>query len=398
MKREKRYRSTGKIGKRLSRFRILPWLELLLVIGFFAALGWAVWKYVIPFFHGLETHAYSCQREPQNTPAPTEVPTPEPTRDPYPDHALYNADLKSMQTEIVIPEYQYAADVTVQNDLIIAAVGNYTQDGTAAFVRLLNYDVKTKKQKLVSLPLQYKSIRFPAMNDDWIVYLDAAANGGGRMAAYHRADKKVRTLKIVHTGLPKPVLYGDTAFWIERTGQSRDKLFAVNLKNGESATLEIYDNSPYGLSDPYVFGSTLLYVAPDGKLTALDLETGTKKTIGVGASYIHDPQMNADGIAFLDSDHAKGGALLWYDGKTTVEVAKGPVDFRLGDGFIAYSRFDKNYVYFYGDKTTFCTTRKDESAMLLGAGGSVIVWMDVTWRDKDIMEYMTVGETPGEES
>jgi hypothetical protein len=30
--------------------------------------------------------------------------------------------------------------------------------------------------------------------------------------------------------------------------------------------------------------------------------------------------------------------------------------------------------------------------MLLGAGDDVIVWMDVTWRSKDIMEYMTLGE------
>ena len=102
--------------------------------------------------------------------------------------------------------------------------------------------------------------------------------------------------------------------------------------------------------------------------------------------------MNADGIAFLDSDHAETGRILWYNGKTTVEVASGAVDFALGNGFIAFSRFNKNYVYYYGDGTTFCTTRSDETAMLLGGGENVIVWMDVTWRDKDILEYMTVGE------
>ena len=29
---------------------------------------------------------------------------------------------------------------------------------------------------------------------------------------------------------------------------------------------------------------------------------------------------------------------------------------------------------------------------LLAAGEDAIVWMDVTWRDKDIMEIMTVGD------
>lgn len=392
MKHEKRYRSTTKLGKHLTRFRIMPYLELLLAIGFLAALGWAFYTYAIPFFNNLGNHAYSCRTEPEATPAPTPEPTPAPTHDPYPDHELYDADIKSLQTEIVVPEYQYATDVTVFGDTMIAAVGNYTQDGTAAFVRLLVYEFRTQTRTLLPLPLTYKSIRFPAMNDRWIVYLDAAANGGGRMAAYDRTSGEARTLKTVHVGLPKPVLYGNTAFWIERTGESRDKLFAVDLETGESATLVIFDGSSHALSKPFVYGSTLLYVSPGGELTALDLASQSAETVDVGTSYIHDPQMNADGIAFLDSDHARDGHILWYDGTNTTEVVTGAVDFSLGDGFIAYSRFDKNYIYYYGDGTTFCITRSDETAMLLGAGGKTVVWMDVTWRDKDIMEYMTVGE------
>jgi len=394
MKHEKRYRSTGKFGKRLSRFRALPYLEILLGLAVLAALGFLIWKFGVPFYRNLANHAYSCERSAPETPVPvTPEPTPEPTPDPYPNHALYDADLRSMQTEIVIPEYQYATDVGFYGTTLTAAVGNYTPDGTAAFVRVLLYNTETNRHVLLALPQTYKSIRFPAVNDDWIVYFDAAPNGGGRMMAYARGTQEARELKTVHTGLVKPVLYENTAFWIERTGASRDKLFAVDLKTGESATLEIFDDSPYAMSRPFVYGSTLLYAAPDGTLTALDLVTGKKETPGVSAAYVHDPQMNADGIAFLDSDHAENGHILWYDGEQTVEVAAGAVDFALGNGFIAYSRYDKNYVYYYGDGTTFCTTRKDETAMLLGAGGDVMVWMDVSWRDKDIMEIMTVGES-----
>ena len=393
MKHEKRYRSTGKIGKRLSRFRIVPWLELLLALGFLAALGWAVWKFVVPKMMELSDRFISCRREAPPTPEPTEAPpTPVPTPDPYKNHALYSEDLLSVQKEIVIPEYQYATDVTVSDGTIYAAVGNYTQDGTAAFVRLLLYTVRTDKHTLLSLPLEYKSIRFPAVGTRWIVYLDSAANGGGRIAVYDRSQKTARTLKTVHTGLPKPVLYENTAFWIERTGENRDKLFAVDLLTGESATLAIYDNSPYALSRPFLYKNTLLYVSPEGELTKMDVDTGKTEIVPVDAAYVHDPQMNADGIAFLDSDHAKDGRLLWYDGNETIEVISGAVDFALGNGFIAYSRYEKNYVFYYADRTTFCTTRSDETAMLLGGGEDVIVWMDVHLRDKDIMEFMTVGE------
>ena len=391
MKHEKRYRSTEKLKNRFKKFRIAPYLEILLGLGLLAALVWAAWTYGVPFFKNVYTHAYSCAKE-VATPSPTPEPTPEPTRDPYPDHALYGADLKSLQTEIVIPEFQYATDVSVTGGTILAAVGNYTPDGTAAFVRAYLYDVKAGTHTFLALPLEYKSIRFPAMNDRWIVYLDSAANGGGRMTAYDRTTGTAKALKTVHTGLPQPLLWENTAVWLERTGQSRDKLFAVDLETGESVTLAIYDNSPYALSKPYLFGSTLLYVAPDGKLMKLDLSDGRSEAVPVEAGYVHDPQMNADGIAYLDSDHAPTGRVLFDNGTETVTVATGAVDFHMGDGFIAYSRYDKNYVYFYGDGTTFCTTRSDETAMLLAAGGDVIVWMDVTWRDKDIMEFMTVGE------
>ena len=392
MKHEKRYRSTGKIGKRLTRFRIVPYLEILLVLGFLAALGWATWTYGIPYLKGLSEQVLACRKEPP-TPVPvTPVPTPEPTPDPREVHPFGSADLRTASTEIVVPEYQYTTDVSVYGDTILAAVGNYTPDGTAAFVRLLLYHTNTKTQKLLALPLVYKSIRFPTMNGRWIVYFDAAANGGGRVVAYRQDTKEARELKTVHTGVIRPVVYQNTAFWIERTGQSRDKLFAVDLETGESATLAVYDGSPYALSKPYIYGSTLLYVAPDGALTALNLETGASETIAVDAAYVHDPQMNADGIAFLDSDHAKDGRLLWYDGAETIEVIGGPVDFALGDGFIAYSRYDKNYVFYYGDRATLSATRDDETAMLLAAGGRTIVWLDVTWRDKDILEYMTVGD------
>ena len=389
MKHEKRYHSTEKVKIRFKRFRIAPYLEILLGLGLLAALGFAIWRYGVPFFTGLAHHAYSCS-EPEATPSPTPVPTPEPTRDPYPDHALYNADLKAMQTEIVIPEYQYATDLSVYGDTILAAVGNYTPDGTAAFVRAYLYDTAKGTHTFLALPLQYKSIRFPTMNARWIVYLDAAANGGGRLMAYDRQTQEAKALKTVHTGLVRPVLYGDTAVWIERTGQSRDKLFAVDLNTGESATIAIFDGSPYALSKPFLYESTLLYVSPEGKLTALDLDSGASETVAVDTDYVHDPQMNGDGITFLDTDHAADGHVLFYDGTGTVTVASGAVDFFLGDGFIAYSRYDKNYVYFYGDGTTFCTTRSDETAMLLAAGGDVIVWMDVTWRDKDILEWMRV--------
>ena len=70
MKHEKRYHSTEKVKIRFKRFRIAPYLEILLGLGLLAALGFAIWRYGVPFFTGLAHHAYSCS-EPEATPSPT---------------------------------------------------------------------------------------------------------------------------------------------------------------------------------------------------------------------------------------------------------------------------------------------------------------------------------------
>ena len=64
----------------------------------------------------------------------------------------------------------------------------------------------------------------------------------------------------------------------------------------------------------------------------------------------------------------------------------------MADGALVYGTLDKTYVYFLDDRATFCLTRPSESAMFLGSGGDFAVWMDVTWRDRDIIEYMHLND------
>ena len=283
---------------------------------------------------------------------------------------------------------KYAADVSVTGQTVCCAVGEY-ESGTIAFLRVSLYDTATATRKLLALPMQYKSIRFPCANDRWIVYLDATANGGGRIMAYDRTAQSAVCLKPFYLGLPFLTLDGDNAAWIERTGQTRDKLFVCDLNSGEIVTVAIFDNCAYGLSRPCLYDGKLLYVDPSGNTVRLTLATGETETLSIEGN-VHDPVMNDSYVAYLDSNHAANGKLYVYQDGVSTEVAAGVVQFALGDDFVAYGRYDKNYVYFPADGTTFCTTRSDETAQFLTAGGSLLVWMDVTWRDKDVMEYMTI--------
>ena len=242
MKHERRYHSTGR-GGWFNRFRAAPYLQIILGLLILSAVIGFLYHVVYPVSRNLAQGIYPFATSTPAGVTPAPSPTPSPTPDPAKDHPLYSSDLISSQHEIVIPEYQYLADPFVYDGKIYFVAGNYTIDGTAAFVRLVSYDPANETHEFVRLPVNYKSIRFPVMNENWIVYLDATASGGGRLVAYNRMSASAHTIKTVHVGMPRPQLMGDIAIWIERTGQSRDKLFACDLITGESVTLEVYDNN-----------------------------------------------------------------------------------------------------------------------------------------------------------
>ena len=376
--------------------RLGPWLQALLTILLLAGGFFAFVRFGLPAFREASDRPVdlSCLGFATPTPIPSPEPTPKPspTLLPGTDRTIYGVDLGRVQHEILIPEYQYAGDFSVYGDIIYFVVGNYTADGTAAFTRLILYDTKTQHATYLPLPLSYKSIRHPQMNGRWIVYLDALASGGGQIRAYDRRTGESRILKTVHLGLPVLALWEHTVFWVERTGTSRDKLFGCDLRTGESVTLELFDSTDAGISAVCAGGDRLMYVTGSGALKTLDLKTGETREDHFGFT-VHDPKTDGRITAFLTGYHGEDSALVYMDeaGKLTT-VANGVTNFALADGAIVYGELDRTYVYFLDDGATFNLTRPSESAMFLGGGGDFAIWMDVTWRDRDIIEYMHLND------
>lgn len=336
-----------------------------------------------------------------STPAPaTPSPTPQPSPTPLPgtDRTIYGADLSRVQHEILIPEYQYASDFSVYGDDIYFVVGNYTPDGTAAFTRLILYDTRARHAIYLPLELSYKSIRHPQMNDRWIVYLDALASGGGQIRVYDRRTGEGRILKTVHLGLPALALWKDTVFWVERTGTSRDKLFGCDVRTGESVTLELFSSDDAGVSAVSAAEGKLVYVSGPGTLKTLDLGTGETRTDHFGVT-VHDPKTDGRIVAFLTGYHGEDSSLVYVnEAGDLITVANGVADFALADGAIVYGELDRTYVYFLDDGSTFSLTRPSESSLFLGASGDFAIWMDVTWRDRDIIEYMHLNDFSSEQT
>lgn len=388
---KKRRRPLPLIGTRLG-----PLLQALLTLLLLGGGLYAAVRFGLPVLQAASERPadLSCLGFGTPVPSPSPVPTPQPSPTPIPGtgRTIYGADLSRVQHEILIPEYQYASDFSVWRDTILFVVGNYTSDGTAAFTRAILYDTKTQRAAYQRLALSYKSIRHPRMNDRWVVYLDALSSGGGQLRVYNRETGEDRILKTVHLGMPTLALWEDTVFWVERTGTSRDKLFGCDLNTGESVTLEIFENDDAGISSVSVGGGKLVYVSGPGTLKTLDLETGKMREDHFGLT-VHDPKTDGRIVAFLDGYHGEDSTLMYVEaGGQPVTVAHGVADFALADGAIVYGEMDKTYVYFLDDGSTFCLTRPSESAMFLGGGGDFAIWMDVTWRDRDIIEYMHLND------
>lgn len=327
------------------------------------------------------------------TPPPTLAPTAAPvyTPDPAKNYELYSADLKQLQTEVLVEAYQYLSDASVQNGKLVFVAGNYTQDGTAAFVRIVEHDPLTGKNSYTQVPQNYKSIRYPCMGSDYIAYVDANGSGGGRIMSYNRQTGESIVLKTVHVGVPKLCMWQNYVAWVERTGSERDKLFMCNAATGESVTLAMYNNSPFALSQPTFCNGMLWWADNDGILQCLDMQTKQTKAYNTKL-YVHDPKFNGQELAFISGNHGYDSDLYYFtvDDTTPRLISKGVIDFELGDGFAAFHKGDKCYVHFFKDGVTFCITTADETSLLLGAGDKWVIWMDTTWRDKDIMEFMPV--------
>ena len=128
----------------------------------------------------------------------------------------------------------------------------------------------------------------------------------------------------------------------------------------------------------------------------MDLASGESKVDHFGLT-VHDPKTDGKITAFLTGYHGEDSDLVYVDeGGQLVTAAHGAADFALADGAIVYGMLDKTYVYFLDDGATFCLTRPSESAMFLGGGGDFAIWMDVTWRDRDIIEYMHLNDFSAE--
>lgn len=337
-----------------------------------------------------------------NTPL-IETPSPVPTEEPTPTpHPMDDFDPAEFSRELIMPSdlnYPWLADPYYHSGTVICSAGKLS-DGKVKLDKLVSCELKPDFTSGAVSELEIKPVNdhliYPAFNEKWLVYFDANYEfGGGEIRYVDRTASRPapKTIKKVYIGQPEIKLDGDYIAWIERTGSEREKIFICDLSTEETAVVDFFDFQASGTSMPYLSNGKLVWAAPasmnDSTVKSLDIKTGTITEFRPGL-FVHDPKYNGQHYVWLDSPHADGAKLYGSDGVSgSFEIAEDVIDFCMDELSVIYSKDDALFVYSLFDKQNYRLTAETESAQLLGASGSsVIFWMDVTSRERDIIKYM----------
>ncbi len=395
MSRRRRRRRPGRRRMSLGASNAGPIMKLIAVIVAILAFAALVIFVALPNLLPLLGIDYNAPFVPTPTPAPTARPTPTP-------HPVATSDLAELQTELVLPsqlDYAWYSDPVMCGGSMLFAAGN-AESGNVPMSALLSYNIKTGATERLNVKLENDSFVSPTWNGRWIVYLDGKIKGGGVIRAVNRETQRSYEVKEVFVGQPKLMLDGDVLIWTEQTGTTMDKLFACDLKTMETATVQMFSNSRYGLSKASIAGGQILYADEDpnqsgdaetSAIYCVNIEDG-KVTIASVGTYVHDPRTNGRYWAWLDSDHGENAALYVSraGGESPRKIAQGVVDFEITSTFVAYGAEEKIYVYFFDDRSTHEITPQRESAQFVSASENYVLWTDVTFRERDVLKFAKI--------
>ena len=234
---------------------------------------------------------------------------------------------------------------------------------------------------------------------DYIVYIDtkkdtAMADGGvipGRaiMYLYNRSTQQTEKLKDIPYDCPDVFLTGQYVVWVERTGETQDKLYMMDLTTKEVTTLGDVQDSPMGVSPPGVCSTDIVWVEPHPdqpdseqynviKTLSLGENAGTVTTYEPGM-YAFKPMTNGSAIIWSDNvASADANLYLSQNGAMPKKLAENVSGYGIADKLVAYCQNGRIYVYFLATGELAQLSKSTEYAMLADVSSHGVTWFDIT--------------------
>lgn len=333
-------------------------------------------------------------------------PTPEPTKAPdVTPHPIENADMNDVVRSINISDsaFQWFTGCASYEDTLMFTGGEVVNGDaymTALFQVSSGENANTTAQR-INIVLKNDHIMSPVFNNDWLVYLDAKASGGGEILCckYGSDYTSPTVVKEVYTGHPVLFLSGNYLAWTERTGTSMDKLFLCDLRTFETATVQTFNKTFYGVSKPHLANGKLVWADVDtentsritSQISILDIESGEFLTYKPD-TYVHDPKSNGDKVlGWMSGNHGLDSDLfVSYDMSEPICVEKGVVDFYMDSEYVVYQKDNNIYVYILSTQEKYMLNRKGQAVQLNGAQNGCVFWSDVSSHEREIPEFAVI--------
>ncbi|MDR1620003.1 MAG: hypothetical protein LBS18_05010 [Clostridiales bacterium] len=339
--------------------------------------------------------------QPTPSPQPTIRPTPTP-------HPIMSADPYEIQREVELPadrdylSYRWFADPYAYGGRLVFVAGMLVENDIHMNALFL-LDMDTGEVLPVDAQLEYQDYVYPVLNDEWLVYLDSRANGSGAIRAMRWDSGQSVKVKDVGTGQPRLHLDGGILAWMERTGSGMDKLFVCDLTTLESVTVQTFDKTPYGMSGISLCGGEIVYAYEDPY--ADESAGGEKGTSGIYSvrvstgessvyrpeTYVHNPMTNGSHWVWRDGLYGENNNLYYTQGGSAPQlIAENILEYGISDSFVAYSKYNEPIKVYLFDKDIeidITPNVDQERTQLLAVTNGVVIWMDITSREREVMKY-----------
>lgn len=390
-RRRKSMSKRGLRGRRGGGFkmRLMPLRSILMIAGLAVAAAGLVLLIIfviVPLFGPQET--------PEETAADTTA-TVAPTPSAPP---IAKEDMSQGAKELII-DYKSINDPYVFGNEVVFSTGNPLQAAPELTTIAVYYMDTEQTSEISGIVKKYISLFEPKINDNYIVYLDCKTEYGGAVCGYDKNTQEMFVMREYIYGKPKVTLVGDYALWMQQTGNATDKLYLYHLPTKESVVIEDFINTPFSISAPFMSDESVIFVQPSGE-TPLKKDTSgsmdaeiriiplkdngdSQSVFFLPDTYVYDPMIQGDNIIFIDGNRDENSRLMLCtkdnDTYTAPEViAQGVLNYKVGDGFVAYTKDEGIYIYYFEDASTGRLSSDNTRALLSSANGKDVVWYDVT--------------------
>ena len=305
-------------------------------------------------------------------------------------------DWSNLQNEAAIRYNTINDPFLFEGDIVFSSTS--TASGTVLYNRLVIYHTEQGASEEISVPVKYENIAWLQMSEQYIVWVDSSSNGGGRVCAYDRQKGEFFAIKDYVYALPQLSLDGQYLAFLQQAGQETDRLYLYDLQAREGVTVKVFEGVPETSGAVHLQDGILTYAVSytegdllKSRVTLLSIETGQEHTYEWGR-YIYAPKTSGRYTAFLSS--ATGPAddiYLSENGEAPLLIAEEVVNYRMGDGYLCYTKDGNIYLYEFGTGKTSQLNTSISRGMLASASGGEVCWYDVTSAgDVDVVKYAKV--------